>query len=62
MLKYNFLLLELILDLPPLIRLVGVFVVDWRGLGIGGIAIFEGVLLLVLLLAFGQLLPDVMTR
>jgi len=54
-LKCSFLLLELILGLHPPLLLVGGFVVAERDLGRGGIGIFGGVLLLVLLLAAYQL-------
>jgi hypothetical protein len=59
-LKCNFLLLELILGLLPLrFRIFELEAVGGglRGLGIGGIVIFGGVLLLVLLLAAYQLWP-----
>ena len=62
MLKCSFLLLGLILGLLHLLQLVGGFVVAERDLGRGGIGIFGGVLLLVLLLAICQLWPDMMMR
>jgi len=62
-LKCSFLLLGLILGLLPPPLLTGAMgVVVGRDLGRGGIGIFGGVLLLVLLLAICQLWPDMMMR